>query len=158
MKGDHWPTVSPSLNALRNQCTFITVCSVRLLEVEKPNTLFVKAGIQNYNNNNILFYFCTRCWMKQSFHRTYKKCVRLKRQYDLSMNFINKHALVSDYIYNLNRAFLFLAFTLYLKLRNTNNEIVIKYPKNINYCRIMFYNWTFIIFYWLQDVGLFQEN
>lgn len=52
MKGDHWPTVSPSLNALRNQCIFITVCAVRLVEVEKPNTLFVKAGIKNNNNNN----------------------------------------------------------------------------------------------------------
>jgi len=124
MKGDHWPTVSPSPNALRNQCTFITVCSVRLLEVEKPNTLFVKAEIKKYNNNNNNnnknIFFCTRCLMKQSFHRTYKKIVGLISQYDLSMNFINKHALVSDYICNLNRAFLFLAFTLYL-----NEEIKI---------------------------------
>lgn len=45
MKGDHWPTVSHSLIALRNQCTFITECAVRLVEVETPNTLFGKAGI-----------------------------------------------------------------------------------------------------------------
>lgn len=45
MKGDHWPTVSHSLNAVTNHYTFITVCAVRLAEVEKPNTLFGKAGI-----------------------------------------------------------------------------------------------------------------
>lgn len=57
MKGDHWPTVSHSLNALRNQCTFITECAVRLVEVETPNTLFGKAGITKLITKKIIIIF-----------------------------------------------------------------------------------------------------